>query len=597
MSLTYKQVIKTNRDFADAHHIIKNFGAGDAWDIVRHNQEADYKYPLMWMEDMPQTSGEKTFTYGFRVWFIQSVPELKDRGNDLMGVNENEAKSNMIECAKDLLSYWENNTKFPTTRLEKSLSYTTFTDKLEDRVTGVYIDFRLTVPFNYNQCTIPMTSDMECDPVRIFENGILIETVASGGSYSYTSQDGGSVTFSYESTPTGIDTDSGSNIDLEANDSDGINIGSLSTNTPTSKVVSVSDSSLSINGSSLIGVKAEGAKSFEIVDQNDNPLTVTQLSDTNTNYKGEITVSSDPVTIDVNGVVTTPAPSGGNLDINVRDSLGNDKGTLSVDTTEVKQIDIDDSLLTVNGSAITPLVSENNRTITIRYADGSPVVITPNTDNSTTFIGEIPNSVSGIAYVRNGWMVLNDNRRDFDLGWYLANTTDFDYNVSGITPILDPNDRTKLLTDNAFGNKELWTNDLGGTVIDGSDGSTADYGINHFQGLGYDLRAESIGASTWATAAGIVRALTFAGFSDWRMVTISEANQIVTSDAAQDGSIFDFAPKMLNAGYYWMLNSIPSGVTAWRGTDFDYSNAQYFQNISVGLASSLVRNLPVRNHY
>ncbi|NRB64031.1 MAG: hypothetical protein HRU40_13575 [Saprospiraceae bacterium] len=156
MSLTYNQIITLNRQFANAHQQIKNFGEGDAWDIVRHNQEQDFKYPLMWLEPQPSTSRPKEFTYTFRAWFIQSVPELEDREDALMYVNEAEAKSDMLECVKDLLSFWENNQDYPRVRLEKGFTYTTFTDKLEDRVSGAYIDFKLTIPFNYDRCIIPI---------------------------------------------------------------------------------------------------------------------------------------------------------------------------------------------------------------------------------------------------------------------------------------------------------------------------------------------------------------------------------------------------------------------------------------------------------
>lgn len=242
MSLTYNQIIKINREFADAHHIIKNFGAGDVWDIVRHNQELDYKYPLMWMEDVSQSNTAKEFTYSYRVWFIETVPELVDRNDDLMYVNDIDAKSDMLECAKDLMSYWENNTDYPTLRLQKNFNYTLFTDKLEDRVAGAYIDFKLTIPFNYNRCLIPMSgitppSD-SCEPVTIFEDGILVDTVPSGGSYSYSS--GGD--------PAG--------------------------NT--------------MNGTTLTDIAGGTTKAFTIRYEDDSPVTVTTITDNATSFIGEV---------------------------------------------------------------------------------------------------------------------------------------------------------------------------------------------------------------------------------------------------------------------------------------------------------------------
>lgn len=58
------------------------------------------------------------------------------------------------------------------------------------------------------------TSVTTCLPVYIYEDGILVDTVASGGSYSYTSGGGGS--FTYDLYLDGVDT--GQNITVDGTD-------------------------------------------------------------------------------------------------------------------------------------------------------------------------------------------------------------------------------------------------------------------------------------------------------------------------------------------------------------------------------------------
>ena len=51
--LSYNQVIKLNKGFADAHKMLKNFGNGADFNTVLHDKENPYRYPIMWLEDLP----------------------------------------------------------------------------------------------------------------------------------------------------------------------------------------------------------------------------------------------------------------------------------------------------------------------------------------------------------------------------------------------------------------------------------------------------------------------------------------------------------------------------------------------------------------
>lgn len=216
--LTYNQIIKISRAFQQAHHVLKNFGNGGEWDKVVHNQQPTYKYPLMWMDDLPSSLSDGSENYNFRVSFSAPVVTLKERDSDLMSTNVNEVKSDMIQCANSFIAYWVNQTdNYPDLVLEKSISRTTFEDLTDDKLTGCYIDITFRQSFDYNVCILPIGTPTPlpdtCAPVLIFEDGVLVDTIASGGTYSYTSGGG---SFTYDLYFNGADT--GTDIVIDGTD-------------------------------------------------------------------------------------------------------------------------------------------------------------------------------------------------------------------------------------------------------------------------------------------------------------------------------------------------------------------------------------------
>jgi hypothetical protein len=184
---TYNQIIKLNRQFADAHYQIKTFGNGEAYNIVLHDKENWFTYPLMWMEDLSQNFNDNEFTYNFRVYFVAQVAQVRDEETDLESTNENEVKSDMIQCAQDLLSFWAKDTTYPELDLIKTGSIQTFTDKFSDRVTGCSVDLKLKQGFRYNKCAIPMSGvtpppSVVCLPVQISINTVSFAEISSGAS-------------------------------------------------------------------------------------------------------------------------------------------------------------------------------------------------------------------------------------------------------------------------------------------------------------------------------------------------------------------------------------------------------------------------------
>ena len=160
--LTYNQIIERNLLFQKAHFKLKGFGNGLFEDVILHDQVATFKYPLMYMEDLPSPMTPGVETFVFRVHFMAPVASNDDGAAskfNFLGTNLNEVKSDMRQCAKDLLAFWVQDHDFDELNIDKTTTPTFFEDVTEDRLTGCYIDVIFRQPFTYNKCAIPSTDN------------------------------------------------------------------------------------------------------------------------------------------------------------------------------------------------------------------------------------------------------------------------------------------------------------------------------------------------------------------------------------------------------------------------------------------------------
>ena len=154
MILTYNQILKEFETFATNHKQIENFGNGDLWEIVEHNQLTDFNYPLFWVADQPANLGDGTFTWNFNVMAMDLVN--KDESN------ENDVKSDMCQVLLDCVSYFEqktatsNNVDWLKVNLVRSGTLTSFTERFSDELTGWGMNIGFRLPFSYNNCDLPI---------------------------------------------------------------------------------------------------------------------------------------------------------------------------------------------------------------------------------------------------------------------------------------------------------------------------------------------------------------------------------------------------------------------------------------------------------
>ena len=154
MILTYNQIIEQFKIFASLHKQVQNFGNGDLWEIVEHNQLVDFNYPLFWVADQPATLGDGTFTWNFNIMAMDLVN--KDESN------ENDVKSDMCQVLLDAVAYFEQQNvsssliDWKRINLVRGSTLNSFTERFEDELTGFGMNIGFKMPFAYDNCDIPM---------------------------------------------------------------------------------------------------------------------------------------------------------------------------------------------------------------------------------------------------------------------------------------------------------------------------------------------------------------------------------------------------------------------------------------------------------
>jgi len=270
---------------------------------------------MMWVEDQPFPFATGSVTYSFRVYFLSQVPTLKNTDPEtLEQTNVVEAKSDMLQCAQDLMSFWVQDHNYPDLDILKSTLGTPFHDTLMDSLTGFYIDIKLEQGFKYDSCSIPMTGITPpptpgCDDVLVSFNGTSVTSTPSGNTKAVVVQSdavgnpqvGTVVTDTATQLTIEVPAGGSASIDIDINGTP--YVAGVSTNQDIPVVdtasnpigtidpgvnVEVADVTQTLNGNPITNNKAETSKAIIIEYANGDPVTVTSTTDTETNFAGTV---------------------------------------------------------------------------------------------------------------------------------------------------------------------------------------------------------------------------------------------------------------------------------------------------------------------
>ncbi len=189
---------------------------------------------------------------------------------------------------------------------------------------------------------------------------------------------------------------------------------------------------------------------------------------------------------------------------------------------------------------------------------------------------------AGIAYSRP---MLTNQKVSYsvgDDGWHFINGT---YNYTPPTnplSIASLSDSLTLVDNNAFGNKDRFTD------INGLQVYSDNYFIDHWSGLGYTNLVHD--SKNWEDGITFANNSTLNGFNDWRITNINELDNLFLKYGALP---LDYTP--INT--YKFLGNLHTSTTRFANTAQDFYIATSNATRSVAPKTGIYKFVIVRNHY
>ena len=144
-----------------------------------------------------------------------------------------------------------------------------------------------------------------------------------------------------------------------------------------------------------------------------------------------------------------------------------------------------------------------------------------------------------------------------------------------------------LADNNPFGNTIRFTNDIGGIVFDGSDGSTPDYVVDNATRLGWKQSLPT-GVPHYTNQLNYASSLVIGSYNNFRLANLNEYVTVVNDSLGifrPDNTIFTFT------GSYSWINQMQNSSTAYRAI---YNSSIGQRGIYSGDANA--RGMYCRNH-
>ena len=253
---TLNNLIGLFQGIADAHYQIKYFGFGELWEVDGVTAKKMEDCPVLWVVPTGATQEENTTVFTFDILAFDNVN--KDESN------ENEVLSDTIQILQDVVRIIRDNSDDYEIDSFNNI-YLPFTEKFNSQCTGWSTSMGIRVAFDATQCDIPasdFTSDgTSCLPVYIYDqNGVLVDTIPSGESYTCDSSGGGEVTVNVNGNL--FDTVAcGDTLDVPVVESQYLApVGTISGGN-----VVIADTVITVNGQAYSSVSAETATDIPVI--------------------------------------------------------------------------------------------------------------------------------------------------------------------------------------------------------------------------------------------------------------------------------------------------------------------------------------------
>ena len=184
MLKSINQIRKELSEIQQAHAQVNSFFWGDFLRAYKENTELNY--PLMGA--FYPTAGFLNNQTTIQLTVFVCDKMYKDWSN------LNDVESDTLQICRDIFQTINSSTRWQRIGRVQSCSVTKFIERGGDEVAGHTMTFQILLRDTSGVCGLPMfdydfdqATGIGCAPVQIYKDGILIDTVASGGVYEYVS--------------------------------------------------------------------------------------------------------------------------------------------------------------------------------------------------------------------------------------------------------------------------------------------------------------------------------------------------------------------------------------------------------------------------
>lgn len=512
--ISYNNIVARFEKFVENHKFLRQFSHGSPEDL---DQGKEPEYPLLHLvltgvnyPDRTTDSLGTSKTYSLNIFILSLPPDKIDKTS-----HQKEVISDSIQIAEDVIADVINGFNVFTDAGQyytSAVSIEPLEEETKNVLAGVLLSLDLTVPYTWDACTLPLTGVDEPGVVDCEEatyqnsDGTFSTTIASGGTFT-----------ANDITVTDVDNttrDVPANTDVTC-EWKGIKI------LNTEDAVKGTLATYPIGAEFLLtDVNLQDATAFNADFAVPANIRVTGRDISTAIYNAV----NDTLSIDVEGCPTI-------FPIALVNGASGTVATILVDPSGSYTLPD----LTVNGSGAHAIPTTN---IQVNQANGSAATINSVTEGASELTIVVPNQTSGIIYKRPHWEGQETSYATGDAGWQQANGT-YDYSDSGdVFAKLDFSATRPFFTlvdDNAFGNKERFTDSTGagpnfsGTTFPDDDAEWASarpsaipyYVIDHLTGLGWHTGGVA-SAVNWSTAVSNANSFSNSSYSDFRLPTVNE---------------------------------------------------------------------------
>jgi hypothetical protein len=528
MKLSVNQLRLELADIQSSHLMLHTFFWGD---FARAVNEETINYPLM-ASYYPsasildnQTSIPITIVLADKIYTDYS--------------NLNDVESDTLQYCRHIFNIMNKSKRWQLLGRVESCSVTKFIESNADICAGHIMTVNFMLRDSNSICDLPMSGydfdqviGSSCLPVQIYRNGVLVDTIESGGMYSYITD-----AFTYTIKNTALTTlysgDVTSNLNVTIQDSTAVLKDTTGDIISTTNILAEGSQDI-VAPDSVVNFKYEDdspivTRNYLSGSTQDLTLANNNATNSDASYSESVpygeTINLPDITINVQNTLgttvnSTTSPSVQDVILNAPDATINIKkfgdGTIAsidVPSGTTANYSVADNAITVNGT----------NGFTIDATDPLNIVLSDGTSTVT------PVSVTPNAGSHHVDIVLPTNSPTYSSAMLIktGQTTSYATNDDGDLEKGRGSSFFTLVANNPFGNTNRFTDTLGGTtyanniVIDWStyNGSTV---------LGYRRTELNVTSGGWASCVSTCAALSFGGFtSGWRLANLNEWNNIL----------------------------------------------------------------------